>query len=77
MGPRMGAQPLTPPSPYDGATSPTSLGREMIFGASVCALCRTADLNHRARAAVDVDGDAGDEGAGVRAEETGHARELL
>ena len=37
MGPRTGARPLTPPSPYDGATSPTSLGRELIFGASVCA----------------------------------------
>src|SRR3979409_214041 len=40
-------------------------------------LCRTADLNHRARAAVDVDGDAGDEGAGVRAQEAGHAGEFL
>src|SRR5260370_25434791 len=34
-------------------------------------------LHHRARTAVDIDGDAGDEGAGVGAEEAGHAGELI
>src|SRR5690242_11525024 len=34
-------------------------------------------LHHRAHATVDVDGDARDEGAGVRTEETGHPRKLL
>src|SRR4051812_1370930 len=38
---------------------------------------RPPDSNDRAGATIDVDGDAGDEGAGVRAQEAGHARELL
>src|SRR6516164_5055020 len=38
-----------------------------------CDLC----LNDGACTAVDVDGDAADEGAGVGAREAGHARELL
>src|SRR6185503_18439212 len=73
-GRRLSPRPSSRPSPT-GRTAASS--RSTSWPPSRSSVASNAPSHHRAGAAVDVDGDTGDEGAGVGAQEAGHAGELL